>query len=49
MSSRRNSRRPKQGAITVYALNGKAVQTITALSGFGKGMAALDKHHAGSK
>jgi len=37
----------KQGAITVYALNGKAVQTIAAISGFGKGMAALDKHHAG--
>jgi invasion protein IalB len=37
----------KQGAITVYALNGKAVQTVTAFSGFGKGMAALDKHQAG--
>jgi len=37
----------KQGAITVYALNGRAVQTIAAISGFGKGMAALDKHHAG--
>ncbi len=34
----------EQGAITVYALNGKAVQTIAAISGFGKGMAALDKH-----
>jgi invasion protein IalB len=37
----------KQGAITVYALNGKAVQTVTAFSGFSKGMAALDKHRAG--
>jgi invasion protein IalB len=34
----------EQGAITVYALNGKAVQTVTAFSGFGKGMAALEKH-----
>lgn len=37
----------KQGAITVYALNGKAVQTVTEFSGFGKGLAALDKHMAG--
>jgi invasion protein IalB len=35
-----------QGAITVYALNGKAVRTITALTGFAEGMAALNKHHA---
>jgi invasion protein IalB len=33
----------EQGAITVYALNGKAVQTIAALKGFAAGMAALDK------
>jgi invasion protein IalB len=31
-----------KGAITVYALNGKAVQTIATLSGFAKGLAALD-------
>jgi len=37
----------KQGAITVYALNGKAVQTVTAMTGFGQGLAALDKHRAG--
>jgi len=36
----------EQGAITVYALNGKAVRTITALNGFAAGMAALDKHVA---
>ena len=36
----------EQGAITVYALNGKAVRTITALDGFAAGMAALDKHVA---
>ena len=36
----------KQGAITVYALNGKAVRTVTALTGFAEGMAALNKHHA---
>jgi invasion protein IalB len=39
----------KQGAITVYALNGKAVRTITALTGFAEGMAALNKHHAASQ
>jgi len=37
----------KQGAITVYALNGKAVQTVTAMTGFAQGLAALDKRHAG--
>jgi invasion protein IalB len=31
-----------KGAITVYALNGKAVQTIANVSGFAKGLAALD-------
>ncbi len=36
----------KEGAITVYALNGKAVRTVTALTGFAEGMAALNKHHA---
>jgi invasion protein IalB len=36
----------KQGAITVYALNGKAVRTVTSLAGFAKGLAALNKHHA---
>lgn len=33
----------KQGSITVYALNGKAVRTATALDGFSAGMKALDK------
>lgn len=37
----------KQGAITVYALNGKAVKTLTEFSGFGKALAALDKRMAG--
>jgi len=36
-----------KGAITVYALNGKAVQTIANLSGFAKGLAALDKWRGG--
>jgi invasion protein IalB len=36
----------KEGAITVYALNGKAVRTVTPFTGFAKGLAALDKHHA---
>lgn len=36
----------KQGSITVYALNGKAVRTMTALDGFTAGMKALDKHRA---
>lgn len=35
----------KEGAITVYALNGKAVRTVTALTGFAEGLAALNKHH----
>jgi invasion protein IalB len=34
----------KQGAITVYALNGKAVRTVAGLAGFAEGLAALDKH-----
>jgi invasion protein IalB len=33
----------KEGSITVYALNGKAVKTMTALDGFAAGMKALDK------
>jgi invasion protein IalB len=37
----------KQGAITVYALNGKAVRTVTTFTGFAEGLAALDKHLAG--
>jgi invasion protein IalB len=37
----------KQGALTVYALNGKAVQTIATFTGFDKGLAALDKRRAG--
>jgi invasion protein IalB len=36
----------KQGAITVYALNGKAVQAVTTFTGFAEGLAALDKHLA---
>ena len=36
-----------KGAITVYALNGKAVQTIANVSGFAKGLAALDKRRGG--
>ena len=36
-----------KGAITVYALNGKAVQTIANVSGFAKGLVALDKRRAG--
>jgi invasion protein IalB len=35
-----------KGALTVYALNGKAVQTVASVSGFAEGLAALDKHHA---
>jgi len=37
----------KQGSIAVYALNGKAVKTVTALDGFAAGLAALDKHKTG--
>jgi len=37
----------KQGAITVYALNGKAVQAVTTFTGFAEGLAALDKHLTG--
>jgi invasion protein IalB len=37
-----------RGSITVYALNGKAVKTVTALDGFAAGLAALDKHKAGN-
>ena len=37
----------KQGALTVYALNGKAVQTVATFTGFAKGLAALDKRRAG--
>jgi len=32
----------KEGSITVYALNGKAMKTMTALDGFAAGMKALD-------
>ena len=37
----------KQGSITVYALNGKAVRTVAALDGFSAGMKALDKESKG--
>lgn len=36
-----------KGTITVFALNGKAVQTVADLSGFAKGLAALNKRRAG--
>lgn len=36
----------KEGSITVYALNGKAVRTVARLTGFAKGLAALNKHLA---
>jgi len=36
----------KEGSITVYALNGKAVRTVAAFSEFAKGLAALNKHLA---
>ncbi len=34
----------QKGTITVYALNGRAVQAVTELTGFADGLAALDKH-----
>lgn len=37
----------KQGSLTVYALNGKAVQTLASFSGFAKALAALNKRRAG--
>ncbi len=33
----------QKGTITVYALNGRAVQAVTELGGFADGLAALDK------
>jgi invasion protein IalB len=33
----------QKGTITVYALNGQAVQAVTELTGFSDGLAALDK------
>lgn len=42
---RKEIAKSKQGSITVFALNGKAVKTVTALDGFAAGMNALDKHH----
>jgi invasion protein IalB len=41
---RKEIAKSKQGSITVYALNGKAVKTMTALNGFAAGMKALEKH-----
>ena len=35
-----------KGTITVYALNGQAVQAVTELTGFADGLAALDKRRA---
>ncbi|HLC08419.1 MAG TPA: invasion associated locus B family protein [Methyloceanibacter sp.] len=36
----------EKGTITVYALNGQAVQALTQLTGFADGLAALDKRLA---
>lgn len=36
-----------KGTIAVFALNGKAVRTVADLSGFAKGLAALDKRRGG--
>ena len=36
----------EKGTITVYALNGQAVQAPTQLAGFADGLAALDKRRA---
>jgi len=46
---RKEIAKSKQGSITVYALNGKAVKTVTALNGFAAGMKALEKHHQGKQ
>lgn len=35
-----------KGSITVYALDGQAVRAVTQLTGFGDGLAALDKRRA---
>lgn len=35
-----------KGSITVYALDGQAVRAVTELTGFGDGLAALDKRRA---
>ena len=35
-----------KGTITVYALNGQAVQALADLTGFADGLAALDKRLA---
>jgi invasion protein IalB len=35
-----------KGTITVYALNGQAVQAVAELAGFADGLAALDKRRA---
>ena len=37
----------KQGSITVYALNSKAVRTVAAFDGLSAGMKALDKESKG--
>jgi invasion protein IalB len=36
----------QKGTITVYALNGQAVQAVSELTGFADGLAALDKRRA---
>jgi len=46
---RKEIAKSKQGSITVYALNGKPVKTMTALTGFAAGMKALEKHRQGKQ
>jgi len=46
---RKEIAKSKQGSITVYALNGKPVKTMTALNGFAAGMKALEKHRQGKQ
>jgi invasion protein IalB len=45
---RHDIEKSQKGTITVYALNGKAVQAVTPLNGFGDGLAALDKRRGTS-
>ena len=41
VKSLRVARNPRSGTITVYSLDGQAVQAATGLTGFGDGLAAL--------
>lgn len=45
---RQELKKSKQGSITVYALNGKAVRTVAALDGFTAGMKALNRQAKGN-